>query len=573
MTANRSDMNDEQFEQLLNHTGQQLSYPPMRDGVQSALERIRSDQALTPKPNPNNHGVLSSPWTGPDAAPSLTVFSADDEPVRSRWREIGLLAGGIAAAAAVTLILVVVFGGYRPGGDSAGVVSGAAPAVEPVAFSDPALADSILLGRPISEVSLVVQPVNSSTGEAVPGYEPVPGFVWEAISADRSTLATIESHDRICEPISGGTACRSTADVLHIVDVPGWSARQVDLPGDSWVSGLSLSQDGQRIAISLTFQGGVNEPAPTRILLIDTVTLQTLAEREVDFRPSFIEFALGDATLVVYGQQLAADRPGVNRPDPPRLLVLDAETIEINYEFTFTDLLSGYWCESDCTMEIQEWDMVEWSPGVSLSPNGGTLVIVAADQEMLFRVDLATGDVNESDLHAGAAWYSRFTRLLVSDASAKGAADGVWRDLAWSADGSRLYLLTRHADSDAGVDQLQAIDPVTGRILAEHDVDRASSLISVVPGNDQVLVESIGLSNSTTVYDAEHLEPVTVLDGYDIAIYSTLDGQPVLLAKLESKDGDKLALLDPETYQISASWDVDAGQCYLTTDVPVCQGD
>lgn len=555
MTANQHEMSDEQFERLLNLTGSQLSMPPMRNVVVTTLASIRSEQAA--------------------------VQAADPSP--RRWKDIGIFAGGVGVAAIVTLLLLLIFRGFGADGSSRDADQGQAPPVA-AAFSDPALAASTLMVQSRDDALLLmntaVLPVDPSTGAPVPGYAPIPGrFPSLAPSAGTSAgelyyFASFESYGSVCEPMSGGSACRNSADVLHLVEATTWADRTASLPGNSWVGGDAFSPDGRRFAVVLS------SASLHTLLLFDSATAALVAQRELDFRPTLVSFALDGTALVVFGQRLGS-APGIDQPGPPQLQVLDADTLEPAWDHTFESLLMGSWCVSECSGPHESRESVSWTPGLSVSPDGRTLVVVQADRDWITRVDLSTGEVSELELHVDVAWYSRLADLFISEAEAKGETDGARRQTIWAPSGNQLYVLTRdfHATRNPRDDTgwLQIIDPESGRILQERSIDAAASL-ALSPDTGDVLISgthapsSEGESGSWTMaFSAESLEPVADLDQWNVAVLRTLDGRPILLAQRGGYESAELALVDAQSYVIVSSWNVEHGQCSVSGQGPVCQ--
>jgi hypothetical protein len=316
-----------------------------------------------------------------------------------------------------------------------------------------------------------------------------------------------------------------------------------------------------------------------RLLVFDTATATLIVERELDMRPSLVSFALDGTALVVFGQR-PGDAPGIDLPGPPQLQVFNAETLEPAWSHTFDDMVMGHWCVSECSGPFEVRESVSWTPGVSITPDGSTLVAVHADRDLLTRVDLATGNVSDLELHADMAWYKRLVGLFFAEAEAKGATEGARRETAWAPDGSRLYVLTidanaaRQLDDDTGT--VQVIDSESGRILQERAIDAPAS-ISLAPNTRDVLVggnhpqASDGVRGWwTVVFDATSLEPTAQLDEWQVEVVRTLDGRPILLAQRGGYENAELALIDAETYAVVSSWPVAPGQCSVSGLPPFC---
>lgn len=583
MTPNQHEMSDEQFERLLNLTGSQLSTPPMHNVVAATLTRIRSEQAAGQAADRTPRRWIGSSRERVLLRPPTSSYSSFGELPRSRWKDLGIFVGGAGAAAIVTLLLLLVFRGFGADSSSRDVDQGQFP-LNTAAFSDPTLASSTLMvlagdNPGMLLTNTVVLPVDPSTGEPVPDYAPIPGggprYAPAAITSEGEIyFASFESYGSVCEPMSGGSACRGSADVLHLVEATSWTDQTASLPGDSWVGGDAFSPDGRRYAVVLS------SSTTHTLFLFDAATAELIAERELDFRPSLVSFALDGTALVVFGQQLG-DAPGTDQPGPPRLQVLDAETLEPAWDHTFEGMLMGSWCVSECSGPHESRESVSWTPGVTVSPDGRTLVAVHADHGRLTRVDLSTGDVSDLELRVEAAWYDRLAGLFITSAEAKGETGGARRETIWAPDGSRLYVLTidfqatRRLEDNTGV--LQLIDPETGRILQERSVDAAATM-SLSPDTADVLVGGMHATSAageasswTTAFDAESLESIAELDGWQVKTLRTLDGRPILLAQRGGYESAELALMDAQSYAIVSSWTFGQGECLVTVQGPICQ--
>lgn len=107
------------------------------------------------------------------------------------------------------------------------------PVIQPT--DDPALASSIpLLLRNEEERRYEIRLVDPMTGESVAGYVPIalgPQIsIAHALSPDGKKLAVIESRGMSCEYYAGGRACRPSADVLHLVNLPALRVGSVHYP-------------------------------------------------------------------------------------------------------------------------------------------------------------------------------------------------------------------------------------------------------------------------------------------------------------------------------------------------------
>jgi hypothetical protein len=179
-------------------------------------------------------------------------------------------------------------------------------------------------------------PISMGSGRYAPAY---------ALSADNRRLAVISGEGASCEPYAGGTSCRSRAEVIHIIDLQAWREVSGTLPATGWAGPAAFSPDGQRVALA------INKAAGSTLVTIDTGSGETLAQRQVEFLPSLLGFTSsasgGAGELVAYGQA-PGPKPGIDPPDPPQVMVVDAKTLATRWVSGLEGVASGTWCVENC---------------------------------------------------------------------------------------------------------------------------------------------------------------------------------------------------------------------------------
>lgn len=407
---------------------------------------------------------------------------------------------------------------------------------------------------------LLVDPV---TGQEVPD-SPAIGADWpRAFSADGKWLAIHEPRGQSCESFAGGTACRGGAGVLHLVDLPVWRQVTTALPAQGWVGPLTFSPDTTRLALA------ANERQVSTLMLVDTASGMIVGQRALDpgFRPSLLVYRHDGAALAVYGQPLGID-PGMLRPGPPRALLVDAATLEVEWDQALPSVLSGQWCRESCQASHEQVLFASWTPAAVPSPDGSRLHVVHADADRLTTVDLEARAVRTADTRAERSWLEWLLGLVVGVAQAKGGTEGVHKAAALSRDGTRLYVVGRSLGATRGPRGmwhtteaslgLPVVDVQTGRVVAAREGEGVGAhRIRLTPDGAHLLLHGWEQgAPSTEVLDAQTLHRVAHLPGWEVVALGRADRQPVVLASQPGQQATQLAVLDPRSFEIVRSWTV-----------------
>jgi hypothetical protein len=416
-----------------------------------------------------------------------------------------------------------------------------------------------------------VQAVDPATGQDAPGYAPIvlrhseylPAY---ALSADGQKLAIVDGSGESCEPYAGGTRCVGSADTLHLIDVAAWRVVTATLPTKGAVGPLRFSPDASRLALINTEQGAHT------LILMDAATGDVVAQRALVFPPWLMEYAENGRTLMIYGQPLGSN-PGVTQPDPPRVQLVDAATLEVTWEQELAGVLSGFWCLENCTTSHEMQVFASWMPAVVPSVDGSQLYVVHADEEKLTTVDLQARTLRTVEIDRVQSGLERLLALTASVAQAKGAADGAYKEAALSPDGTRLYVVGRSmsaADDGHGGWQiaetslgLQVIDVESGRRVASRESE-ASGVRITLDGAHGLLNGWGEQEQWAEVFDVDSLEPVGRLAGWEVAAIRQVEGRPVIVASHPGENTTRFAVFDARSLDAIHSWAAKGYAAWLT---------
>jgi hypothetical protein len=307
-------------------------------------------------------------------------------------------------------------------------------------------------------------------------------------------------------------------------------------------------------------------------MLFDTGTGQLIAQQALAFRPSLMKYTQEGTALAIYGQPLSAV-PGMAKPDPPRVLLVDAATLDILWDQPLASIISGSWCLENCDAPHGEQTFAYWWPAVVPSHDGHTLYVVHADEEKLTAVDFDARTVHSVEIREARLWFEELLALTAGVAQAKGGENGAFKEAVLSADGTRLYAIgrrvnsTRDAHGNWQVDEaylgLQVIDVESGHKMASLDGE-AKAIGSALDGAYLLLDDWDGRIWWTEVLDAESLQRVARLEGWKVVPARRIDGQPILLASNPYRES-QLAVLDPRSFDIVQAWSASGHAEWVTS--------
>ena len=420
------------------------------------------------------------------------------------------------------------------------------------------------------ELGSVIRAVDPATGQDVPGRAPV------ALGADRDAayaaplavapdgrrLAAFDARGDTCYDFAGGSACGPRSEVLVLLDTTTWQHRTIPLGAFGWVGTPLFDGGGRRLAFSLQTAEGHS------LMLLDAATGETVAQTTLNLKPSYVGFG-PEGTVVVYGQP-ETEQPGKTRPGAPRVQLRDGATLAVLWQTTLDGLTSGHWCSDQCDAGHGTLVTEMWWPGVALSADGRTLVILHADEERLTTVDLVA---RTTASRAVGGRQTRLGRLLTwlldataGVAQAKGPMNGLTRQVLLSPDGARLFTIGTRLETEIGENgnysvtetrlPLQLIDVATGAVVAESKVTGHTLRLSA-DGRRVFVAEWGARWPVTRVLDAATLAPLAELDGPTVRLAPDATGQLRLVGEQYVNGGTTLSLLDPESLATLAEWRAD----------------
>jgi hypothetical protein len=407
-----------------------------------------------------------------------------------------------------------------------------------------------------------IYPIDSSTGEALPGFEPLllkeNGFVHE-FSQDGNRLAVVAFQGQSCDSFSGGSRCRGGRGELHLVDLPAWKDVHAALPVEGFVEALVFSPDASRLALAAKSRDGYD------LLILDGITGETLIQRSLEFPAELLAFTADSSSLVVYGTPLI-EPAGIAQPDPPRAALLDAASLETRWEQELPEVISGSWCLENCEDSHEMLLFANYQPGIAISPDGQRLYLVHADEDRLTTVDFAAQEVRTTDITEATSWFERLLALTAGVAQAKGGMEGAVKQAALSADGRVLFTAGQamYAEPDEQYGwtieeeafPVQAIELETGRSLASFkpDLQYTNNLRLSPDGAYLVLDGWTGQQQRSAVLEAVSLEPVAEVKRWELQAVLRPDGTLTWLGSRMGSSKTTLAVLDPETFEPMQTW-------------------
>ena len=447
-------------------------------------------------------------------------------------------------------------------------------------FTPPPLVSGVLLKLWNDEEGRYeIRPVDPVTDQAVPGYPPIPLSDKRSdigshvpphfLSPDGKKLAAVESHGTASERVAGGTAYFSSADILHLVDVTTWRGVTATLPTKGWLGPLVFSPDATRLALVQHAQDS------STLMVYEADTGKLVAQRDLTFRPSLMAYIQDETALVVYGQPVGSP-PGMAKPDSPRVVLVDARTLEVTWDQPLTDIISGSWCLEYCDAQHGKQLFTRWRPGVVPSHDGRKLYIVHADDDKLTRVDLDARTAISVEIRVARSWFERFLGLTAGVAEAKGGESGAIKHAVLSPDGKQLYVVSQTTTSTRDTDGfwersgthlgLQVIDVESGYKTAGRDIEGVFFAgIRFTPDGAHLLVNGWADGERwTEVADAKSLESVARQDGWEVLVSRRMDGQPIILASRGARHRTELAVLDLLSLDVVDSWTAEAYASWVT---------
>jgi hypothetical protein len=398
-----------------------------------------------------------------------------------------------------------------------------------------------------------------------------------ARSPDGGLLAVTSGLGKACETAFGGLSCWPSADTLRLIDLRTWRETETDLaahfppaypPFKGWASNLVFSRDALRLALAYT------ERDVTTLALFDARTGALIAKQPLDVRPRLMDFSADGSSLAVYGSPVAETR-GMAQPDPPSALLLDAVTLEVQWRTPLPAILDGTWCRESCAQLNADTRMVYWSPAVVFDPVRNRLHIVHADEDRLTTVDLQGRSAQSLEIRPALTWIEQLLSLTAGVAEAKYWPEGGYRSGVLLSDGRQIYTVGRTMDRFEEANGEWTMNETSlGLTVIEADSGhelgtRASSASRIRSSLDhRYLILDWGLTGSIEVLEAETLELVGEVEGWEFLAARRIDGQGVfLLASQTCERFDtptRMAMLAPEPFEFMTPWSISGSAFWIS---------
>ncbi len=414
---------------------------------------------------------------------------------------------------------------------------------------------SVLAADGGGEIETVLYPLDPSSGEAVPGYEPLPlGLHYaHAFSPDGRTLALV-------------TFLSSKYDHPHslvLLDLGSWQEEVFNLKLDSYVRGLAFSPDGRKLAILF---GDVKSIVMNFDRDLEAVT----AETTLDFLATRFNYTRDGQGLMLYGPAIENRFSAEERSaGPPSVLLLDAGDLSQQWRASVDGLRDGIYPKDEQSSKKvdlhQPGAAVYYFPGMAFAPDRDALYAVHPDQERLTRVDFAARTVETVEIRPRLTWFERLLSFGAGVAHAK-VADGTDRRVAISPDGELLYIIGKESEmyqDDNGDWQarskalgLQVVRTADGVQVGETDSSADQLSISADGSTLYLFGWEDDIPWTVFVDTALVRETITRLEGMWLRPGYRMDGEALLLASdwIGSQGKHHIAVADPGTHKLLNEW-------------------
>jgi hypothetical protein len=218
--------------------------------------------------------------------------------------------------------------------------------------------------------------------------------------------------------------------------------------------------------------------------------------------------------------------------------------------------------------------MVYWSPAVVFDPVRNRMHIIHADEDRLTTVDLQRRSAKSLEIRPALTWFEQLLALTAGVAEAKYWPEGGYGSGVLSSDGRQIYTVGRttdlfeEANGEWTMDEtslgLTVIETDSGHRLGTRE-SSASRIRSSV--DHRYLILDWGLTGSTEVLEAETLELVGEVEGWEVLAGRRIDGQGVFL--LASQTGERfdaptrMATLALEPFEFMIPWSISGSAFWI----------
>jgi hypothetical protein len=415
----------------------------------------------------------------------------------------------------------------------------------PEPLASPGTLEASLLARNSSDLLF---PIDPTSGEALPDYEPIPiGQAYAyAFSPSGHRLALV----------SGGD--------LILVDLPAWEHRTLKLNLLYPTYQVVFSPDGEQLVIA----GGNRS---SQLVLFDLGQEVVTAEGALDFLVYQLRFTENGSGLMVYGSVIE-NRFTLNEmsPDPPLVALLDRANLKAGWIVALEGVQHGIVPKDenvDLSKELHHTGQAIFlKPGLAFAPDRDVLYVVHASGELLTTVDFSARQVATLEIKDQMSWLERLLSLGAGRARAK-VAEGTYLNAVISPDGRSLYvvgqsssLLDNDGDKWEILDTpygLHVIDTATGIRRRWHQ-SAATDLSISADGSNLYLSAWDENLPWTEVFDTATQKVVKRLDALWLTPVRSLDGDSMLASGVTiSGDRQVNTLIDLQRLQTVVEWTSD----------------
>lgn len=404
-------------------------------------------------------------------------------------------------------------------------------------------------------------PLDPVSGTALPTYTPISlGQSYSyAFSPDRRTLAAVTFPS---ENIYRGD--------LLLIDLPSWRIRAVELETSGWVSALTFSPDGKRLAIA---QG----ESAYHLTMFDLVKEMITAQTEEESLITRMKFTADSESLMLYGT-VTQNRYTVNEVSggAPQVKLLDADDLSPRWSAELETVHDGIFPKDEnVTPDLsQPGTALYISPAVVFAPDQNTLYVAHADSEQLTIADFDSQKVETVEIQAELTWFERLLSLTAGVAHAK-VSDGTSKQAVISPDGQFLYVVGLHYESfqdkmgNWQMNQtplgLEIIRTSDGSRVERFETDSSDLSIST---DGQLLYLRNWTEDApwTKVFDLSTHQVIAHKEWIYAAPASRMNGDPLLVSTHSTGEfSHHMSILSPDGSQLLSEW---TSSGYITPITP-----
>ena len=404
-------------------------------------------------------------------------------------------------------------------------------------------------------------PLDPASRTALPDYTPISlGQSYSyAFSPDRQTLAAVTFPD---DNIYRGD--------LLLIDLSSWKTQTIELETSGWVSAMTFSPDGKRLAIA---QG----ESAYHLTMFDLEKGNITAQTEEDSMIMRMKFTADSESLMLYGT-MTENRYTVNEISggAPLVQLLDVSNLNPRWSAELEAVHDGIFPkDEDVKADLsQPGTALYISPAVVFAPQQNRLYVVHADSEQLTITDFDAQTVQTVEIQAELTWFERLLSLTASVAHAK-VSDGTTKQAVLSPDGQFLYVVGLRYESfldkmgNWQMNQtplgLEVIRTSHGSRVERFEMDSSDLSIST-DGQLLYLRDWTDTAPWTKVFDLSTQQVITHKDWIYAAPAFRMNREPLLVSTHSTGEfSHHISIFSPYGAQLLSEW---TSSGYITTLTP-----